>query len=191
MPETYPLGGVIEATPAASAAVTIADRRGLAIVQLMAAKGQALALAERLGIAGGPGRATTTDELTALPLAPGQWLLIARSGRDGSFARMIAERARGLGHASDQSHGRACLRLSGAKARELLQKGCRLDIHPRAAGPGFCAQTPIAQIGVLLHQIDDTPTYDLYLYPGLARSFLEWLEEGAAQYGYATGVAEA
>ena len=181
MSEIYPLDGLLEGAPA-DAAVTIIDRRGLAIVQLMAVKGQSEALAKKLCIAGDPGKATLTESFTALPLSPGQWLLVAGEGRDGGFARDIASRVEGLGYVSDQSHGRTCLRVAGPKSRDLMRKGCRLDLHPRVASPGFCAQTPIAQIGTLIHQIDDAPTYDLYLYPGLAKSFLRWLEEAAAEY---------
>ena len=84
----------------------------------------------------------------------------------------------------DQSHGRAVLRLAGARARDVLAKGCRLDLHPRAFRPGMCAQTAIAQIGVLLHQVDERPTYDLYVAGGYAVDLLEWLTASAAEFGY-------
>ena len=84
----------------------------------------------------------------------------------------------------DQSHGRAVLRLAGARARDVLAKGCRLDLHPRVFVPGMCAQTVIAQIGVLLHQRDEIPTYDLYVLAGYALDFLEWLTSSAAEFGY-------
>jgi hypothetical protein len=42
----------------------------------------------------------------------------------------------------------------------------------------------IAQIGVLLHQCDERPTYDLYLLAGYAVDFLDWLTASAAEFGY-------
>lgn len=190
----YPLEGVAVAgrhgaERADGPGVVLTDRRGLALCQLMARYGQAQALAERLGIGAGPGRASITDEFTALPLAPGQWMVIGETGRDGAFTADIAGRAGDLGHASEQSHGRAVIRLAGARARDILAKGCRLDLHPRVRGPGMCAQTPIAQIGVLLHQVDATPAYDMIIFAGLARHFWEWLTEAAAELGYRVEIA--
>ena len=63
-------------------------------------------------------------------------------------------------------------------------RGCRLDLHPRVAGPGFCAQTPIAHIGCLLHQVDAVPTFDLVVYAGYAEAFWGWLTQTAAAFGY-------
>jgi sarcosine oxidase subunit gamma len=111
--------------------------------------------------------------------------LIAGEGRDGAFTQAVAARAAGLGYASEQSHGRQVIRVAGPRARDLMAKGCRLDLHPRVARPGFCAQTQIAQIGVLILQVDDAPTYDLVLFAGFAEAFWHWLTEAAAEYGYA------
>jgi sarcosine oxidase subunit gamma len=82
----------------------------------------------------------------------------------------------------DQSHGRAVLRLAGRRARDVLAKGCRLDLHPRAFRPGRCAQTVIAQVAVLLHQGDERPTYDLYVFAGYAVDFLGWLTSSAVAF---------
>lgn len=162
----------------------LTELRGQAMVQVFAKKDQINALASSLGIKTEPGVATVTAEFTALPLSRGQWMLSAVAGADGSFCETIRSRIGSSGFVSEQSHGRVIVRVSGAAARKLLQKGCRLDLHASVATAGFCAQTPMAQVGVLMHQIDDTPTYDLYVYSGFAHSFWHWLTEGAAQFGY-------
>ncbi len=159
-----------------------------AMVQLFARKGSEEAVAATLGISTTPSTATVLDEFTALPLAPGQWMLTSDSGAEGSFCQRIRERLdeaseSAHGYVSEQSQGRVIIRVSGDNARELMQKGCRLDLHNRVAGKGFCAQTPIAQVGVLLHQIDDNPAYDLHIYSGFAMSFWQWLTHSASQYG--------
>jgi sarcosine oxidase gamma subunit len=46
----------------------------------------------------------------------------------------------------------------------------------------------IAKVGVLLHQCDEIPTYDLYVFAGYAVEFLEWLTTGAAEFGFRTEV---
>ena len=162
--------------------LTITHCRGMAFVQLMASAGRATALAERLGITAEAGTATVSEHFTALPLAPGQWLLCAPSGRDGAFFRQVSGLAEGLGHVSEQSHGRVLIRIRGPHAREVLRKECRLDLHPGVISPGYAAHTVMADVGVTLHYADDRPTFDLILYPGYADSFWHWLTEAAAEF---------
>ncbi len=188
MPEVaYPLDGI--AVPGAFGAVPpevdLTVRRGLAICQLMARRGQSQALAERFAIAGTAGQSMATGEFVALPLAPGQWMLVSETGgRDGAFTRHIAAMASGLGYASEQSHGRQSIRLSGPAARDVMAKACRLDLHPSVTGPGFVAQTQMNGIGVLIHMVDDAPTYDLLVYSGLAEDFWGWITGAAGEFGY-------
>ena len=88
------------------------------------------------------------------------------------------------GFLTDVSHGCAALRISGPHARNLLAKGCSIDLHPRVFKPGSAATTRIAQIGCLLWQVDETPTYDLAVNSSIARSLWTWLANSAAEYGY-------
>ncbi len=164
-----------------AATVTIQERAGAGVLQVFV-NGDAGARA--LGIGTTPAVATVTDAYTALPLSPNQWLLIAATGADGSFADAVREKLGSEGYVSEQSQGRVVLRISGARATDVLRKGCRLDLHPSVIAPGFCAQTSMAQVGVQLHLVDDSPTYDLIVYSGFARSFWHWLTESAAEYGY-------
>jgi sarcosine oxidase gamma subunit len=47
---------------------------------------------------------------------------------------------------------------------------------------GFCAQTVMAQIGFILHQVDDTPTYHMLVYSGFALDFRDWIEAAASEF---------
>jgi sarcosine oxidase subunit gamma len=164
--------------------VTLTVRNGVALVLVMARRGRAGDVAEALGIGTEPGRATVSDAVTACPTAPGQWAVTAAWGDDGGLAAMLRERLGDAGHVSEQSHGRQTVRVAGPAARELLTRLCRLDLHPRVAGPGFCAQTPVAGMGCLLHQVDDAPSFDLAVYAGYAAAFWERLTATAAAFGY-------
>jgi len=179
-----PLESVQIKDATASAPITLSVIYGNAMLQVFAKKNQITQASQRLNIDQQAGMASNADQFVAFPLSPGQWLLSANSGGDGRFFQQIAERLGDAGYVSEQSHSRVVIRVSGSAARALLQKGCRLDLHPNVIKPGFCAQTPIAQIGVLLHQVESSPTYDLYVYSGFADSFWHWLTESAAQYGY-------
>jgi sarcosine oxidase subunit gamma len=167
--------------------VLITERRGLALVQVLARLGREETAAALLGLDPAPGRASKTSAGTALWLAPGAWMVVAEGLDDGELCRSLLHRLGNLAAVVDQSHGRAVLRLAGARARDVLAKGCRLDLHPSAFRPDMCAQTVIAQIGVLLHQCDEIPTYDLYVPAGYAVDFLEWLTSSAAEFGSGGG----
>ena len=164
-----------------AANVTLQERAGVGVVQVFV-KGDGGASA--LGLGTEPGVATVTDAYTALPLSPNQWMLISATGADGSFAESVRATLGNHGYVSEQSQGRVVIRLGGPRAADVLRKGCRLDLHPSVVSPGFCAQTSMAQVGVQLHWVDDSPTYDLIVYSGFARSFWHWLTESAAEYGY-------
>jgi sarcosine oxidase subunit gamma len=85
---------------------------------------------------------------------------------------------------SEQSHGRQVVRVEGPAARALLERLCRLDLHPRRVAAGYCAQTTVAGIGCLVHQRDATPAFDLVVYAGYAQAFWERLTHTAASFGY-------
>ena len=189
LPRHSPLEGALRegrygARPLDDPSVVIAERRGLSLVQVMARRGREQALAERLGLDPVAGRASATSVGTALWLAPGAWLIVADGLEDGALYRNLREQLQDGAAVIDQSHGRAVLRLAGPRARDVLAKGCPLDLHPRVFRPGMCAQTVIEQVGVLLHQIDDHPTYDVYVFAGYGVDFLHWLTTSAAEFGY-------
>jgi sarcosine oxidase subunit gamma len=188
LPRRSPLDGIlvpgVHGTAPNDPGVVIAERRHLSLVQVIARRGREQAATDRLGLDPAPGRAGEIDAGTVLWIAPGAWMIVAADESDA--LRRLGERLHDLAAVVDQSHSRTALRLAGSRARDVLAKGCRLDLHPRTFHPGMCAQTVIAQIGVLLHQTDDRPTYDLYVPAGYAVAFLDWLAASAAEFGYRT-----
>src|SRR3954453_1008174 len=98
-----------------------------------------------------PNRVAAMRELRTLWLGPDEWLVTApqRAAPDlvGRLTRALAGR-----HASvtDLSASRAIVEITGTRARTLLEKGCGLDLHSRAFGPGQCAQTLFAKQPVII-----------------------------------------
>lgn len=181
----HPLDAFVADRPAAPKApgVTVEIRRGHAMGNAFAISGEVTAVEKALKIKGTPGAATSSKDYSALPLSPGQWLLVSSAPADHGFGEKLTKRLKGSGYYSEQSDSRVIFRISGRNARELMIKGCRLDLHPSVAKAGFCAQTQMAQIGVLIHQVEDAPVYDLFVYSGFAQEFAEWLDHSSAQYG--------
>lgn len=161
--------------------VIMAERR-VDIVQVM---GPEATVRDIAGLAlPKPGRAEISGDAMAVWIQPSGWLVIRPRGTEGALARTLADSAGGAVAIVDQSHGRAVLRLSGTHARDVLAKGCRLDLHPRAFSAGRAATTTIDHITVTIVQVDATPTYDLVLPANFAEAFLDWLRKSAAEFGY-------
>ncbi len=122
-------------------------------------------------------------DVTVLWLGPDEWLILTEPGQEGAVMAQLREALTGL-HAAvtDVTGNRALLRLSGPSARETLQKGCTLDLHPRGFRPGQCAQTVLARAGIILHQRDDAPTYDILPRRSFAEYVWLWLSDAMAEY---------
>ncbi len=168
------------------AGVSVESIEGRGILQVFAAKGKNTAVERALKIKQSPGKSTISTGYTAISVSPGQWLLISGKEKpEGAFAEEIKGKLKKNGYVSEQSGSRVIFRLTGPRVVELMQKGCRLDLHPSSTGKGWCAQTQMAQIGTIIHQFDDKPNYDILAYSGFARDFAEWLEHTGAQLGIA------
>ena len=79
------------------------------------------------------------------------------------------------------SGGQAVVNITGAHSRDLLAKGCGLDLHPRAFGPGRCAKTILAKAGVIIRQVDDSPSFDVIVRRSVADYLARWLEDAAQE----------
>jgi sarcosine oxidase, subunit gamma len=82
----------------------------------------------------------------------------------------------------DVSANRTTIELSGPHARDILEKGCALDLHPRVFTAGRCAQTAIARAQVILWQLSDAPVYHLMVRGSFARYLADWLVDAAGEY---------
>ena len=124
-----------------------------------------------------------TGRNEVLWLGPDEWLIVTPEGEQGTMAAALGE-ALGGRHISivDTTDARTMIRLHGAHARDVLMKGCPLDLHPRVFGPGQCAQTVVAKADVLVHQRDESPTYDIYVLCSFARYLWDWLVDAAKEF---------
>jgi sarcosine oxidase subunit gamma len=162
-------GASVDGAPGAA----IAERSGVAIVHVAARSGKADGVAT---IVAGIG--------TPIPLAPGEWLVLAEGANAQGSASDLERALDGVAAVIDLSPGKTVLRLSGARARDVLAKGCPLDLDARVFRTGDSATTIIAQITCTLRQVSDEPSYDLIVSRSFARSFLALLTASAAEYGY-------
>jgi sarcosine oxidase, subunit gamma len=116
-----------------------------------------------------PGQAIQWDDRAVLWLGPTEWLVM-----DGTPITL-----RG---GVDVSANRTTIELTGPHARDILEKGCALDLHPRAFAAGRCAQTTLARAQVILWQTSDEPTYHLLVRNSFAQYLADWLVDAGHEY---------
>ncbi|WP_158818873.1 sarcosine oxidase subunit gamma [Methylocapsa sp. S129] len=179
---------ILTASPSDAArpcGVNVVAREGLGVAGIQAQRGRKAALSALVKMRYGLELPTTPravrDAAHAFVWAgPGQWLLVAEQKE--SFAELSE-----LAAVSDQSDGRAALRLSGPNVRDMLAKGCMIDLHPAAFPSGAAAMTSIAHIGVHLWRVDEQPydrpaIFDILVARSMAASFWSWASASAAEY---------
>ncbi|HEX9584259.1 MAG TPA: sarcosine oxidase subunit gamma family protein [Gammaproteobacteria bacterium] len=178
------------ASAPASAGVVLSERayRGQIALRGKAANRKFKAAAKAVLGVPLPTRPNTASEVKKgcclLWLGPDEWLAAVPGGREGQvIADLYAALPEVHFAAVDASSSRTVIRLSGDRARDVLMKGCSLDLHPAVFAAGQCAQSSLARCHVLLHQTGDTPDYDVYVHRSFADYLWRWLEDAAAEYG--------
>ena len=128
------------------------------------------------------GRNLTAPGRIAIGVRPGRWLLLGAPTAPGERVSAWAKDCAGLASAVDLSSGLAVLWLEGPSCREVLARGCRLDLHPGVFPPGHAAATIMAQVAVILVALSSGV---LLLTPSTtARHFSEWLADAAAPFQF-------
>jgi sarcosine oxidase subunit gamma len=150
----------------------------------MAAVGRVLDLL----LPGEPCTAAAKAQIAALWLGPDEWLVTCPAHDVPRLVGALREALADV-HAAitDVTDGRVAFRLAGPSARDVLAKGCPLDLHPRAFPVGSCAQSLLAKATVLIHLLDDdperAPSFDVYVPRSFAHYLWMWLEDAGREYG--------
>jgi len=168
--------------------VTLSERIDLGLASVMARRGRSAALREAVRGAywtdlPDSSRCARGPAVAFIGTGPGQWLAVSDRLANGALAADLGRTLKGNASISDQSDGRAIVRIAGSRARDVLAKGLPVDLHPSVFTPGSAATSVISLMGVTLWQVDDVPTYDIALFRSLAGSFWKWLVDSAAEFG--------
>ncbi len=120
--------------------------------------------------------------LTVHWMSPEEWLVM------GASAATVVELVRRgcmnhLYHVADVTDGRVIFEISGTYARDVLAKGCSLDLHPRSFHPGRCAQSLLAQIPVLVAApAESTIPFIVTVDVSFTTYLRTWFEDAAREY---------
>jgi sarcosine oxidase subunit gamma len=193
LPQTAPGRSALEPERLRPRGLRLGERQGLGKIDLrgdphdrafMAAVGRVLDLL----LPSEPCTSAAKAQIAALWLGPDEWLATCPAH---DVPRLVQSLRAALTevHAAitDITDGRIAFRLAGPNAREVLAKGCPLDLHPRAFPPGNCAQSLLAKASVLIHLLDDErergPSFDVYVARSFAHYLWTWLEDAGREYG--------
>jgi heterotetrameric sarcosine oxidase gamma subunit len=78
---------------------------------------------------------------------PGEWLLLAPPGASAEVAGRVKEVSDGgLVSVFDATHGRALMRLTGAKTVDLLAKVCGIDLSEEVTPDGAAFRSSVAKL---------------------------------------------
>ena len=117
-------------------------------------------------------------------LGPDEWLLTSERERPEDLEARIRDAVVPLGGAAvDVSAQRIAIRLTGSRVRDLLAKGCAIDLHPRVFGRGRSAQSTLGLAAVVLLALGDGGDDFLVLVRSSFAGYLaEWLLDAAVEY---------
>lgn len=146
------------------------------------------ACAEVLGVPALPTTPSTSVEgpdATVTWFGPQEWLVTSTSQAAEALEAQLREVTTEHGGAAvDVSAQRTTVRLCGAHARDVLAKGCSLDLHPAVFGPGAAAQTMLGLAAVVLIPLDDKGTdYRILVRSSFAGYLADWLIDAAEEFG--------
>jgi sarcosine oxidase subunit gamma len=129
---------------------------------------------------------TAAGDIRMLWLGPNEWWVVATDARRVELIERLRQAFNGLHtNVTDVSESRTVISLSGPAARDVLARGISLDLHPRVFGPGQCAQTSMSKANVLLHQVDNTPGYEIYILKSFSDYLWRWIGLIAEDFGLA------
>ncbi|MFJ9388990.1 sarcosine oxidase subunit gamma [Nocardioides sp. NPDC101246] len=128
------------------------------------------------------GEVATGHDVVVLWLSPDEYLVISQSVAGSTLASYLrAGVSEGAAAVVDLSANRTTLRLEGPSAQAVLEKGCPLDLHPRAFATGTAVATNIGRVPVLLWKVG-TDSYRILPRASFADYLGRWLIDAMAEF---------
>jgi sarcosine oxidase subunit gamma len=123
--------------------------------------------------------------LAVLWLGPDEFLAIAPEDSGVDCIGLATALAEGLGETAGQvvdlSSNRTTFELAGPSARDVLEKSCAADLHPRVFVPGTAITTEIGKIPVILWKTGPD-TFQIFPRASFADYLGRWLLDGMREF---------
>ena len=116
-------------------------------------------------------------------LGPDEWLILTDvtelDSLKDDLTRALIKSHSALVDVSDNS---TIIEIKGRYSREILMKGCSLDIHPSVFQTGCSAQTDLGLANILLLKTADDPVYQIIVRASFASYLWDWLVDAAHEF---------
>lgn len=121
-------------------------------------------------------------ELRAIGLAPGEWMIVDGTIPGGTLVATAEAAGARVAHVADLGEGRVIYAVTGPRGRDLIAKGCTIDLHPRVFGAGRAAQSALAQVFVVIDQPSDEPVFHIYADASYAQHLDLWFADAMLEF---------
>lgn len=128
-----------------------------------------------------PNTVARSAEYDVLWLGPDEWLVRSNGPvQAGVLEAKLAEAVQGAYAAAvDVGSGYTVVEISGERVRDVLSRGCPLDLHPRMFKPGQCAQSHFFKASIVLVPTGDD-TFEIVVRRSFADYFCRIMLDAAA-----------
>ena len=128
------------------------------------------------------GDVTSGDGVSVLWLSPDEFLVVSDEQQPAPLTAALVETLQDEpGSVTDLSANRTTFELSGPTAREVLEKGCPLDLHPRTFEIGTAYLTLIGPVPVILLKVTDE-LYRIFPRSSFADFLGRWLLDAMLEF---------
>jgi sarcosine oxidase subunit gamma len=125
-----------------------------------------------------------------ITVGPTDWLVVATDPDFTPWLQQLDAAFDGSGfRATNVSQALVRIEIDGSEARELLAKGCSLDLYPSLFPPGRSARTRFAGMPVIVRCLRHS-TFECILTLSYVDYFLAWLEDAALEFATAPGLTD-
>ena len=165
-----PLAGVSAPDGLAVSLREIPDRGMIDLRGLVSDAAFASATRDVLGVdlPTAPRTSVSWGDIKVLWLSVDQWLVLCPRTKVADLLARLRDALAGVHSlAVDVSDMRAVIRMEGDGCREVLLKGCSLDLLSGEYGAGTCRRMRFAEIAALLHVVEDD-VFDIYVFRSYA-----------------------
>ena len=163
----------------------ISEVKGLTIVQIVQYKKTKVDLKnikiDDLKFPTNSSEVTSDSKTRILWSAPRTWLVI--SVNEEIINKIMKNCSEENFAVTDISHSRAVIQIQGTKARELLKKGCPLNINDFRKNS--CAGSVYHGITIVVDCIENEPDiFNLFVLRSFGESFYHHITDAALEFGY-------
>ena len=122
-----------------------------------------------------PRTSMSWGDIKVLWLSIDQWLILCPRAKSAELLVELRKALTGIHSlAVDVSDMRTVIRVEGENVREVLLKGCSLDLLSGEYAPGTVRRMRYAEIAALLHVVEDE-VFDIYVFRSYAQYAWDFL----------------